>query len=136
MNVLVYPRSRMSPQFGKVLLLELFILVQKTDGIMKNCSSSGFSILRNVSDPLTTIQSFYWTIMQATFSPIICNYCKGNGIIAFSIPSHTYSRLQPFILLFYCCTMHFDIYKVRTPTSALFIKLKERITTVKHNHIF
>jgi len=28
-----------------------------------------------------------------------------------------------FILFFYHCTMHFDIYKVHTPTNALFIKL-------------
>ena len=28
-----------------------------------------------------------------------------------------------FFLFFYRCTMHFDIYKVHTPTNALFIKL-------------
>jgi len=36
------------------------------------------------------------------------------------------NRLNSAILVFfYRCTVHFDIYKVHTPTNALFIKLDE-----------
>ncbi|GFG40456.1 hypothetical protein Cfor_03908, partial [Coptotermes formosanus] len=52
----------------RVFLLELFLLAPKTGGLKKNCSSSGFSILANSSNYLTTILSFlYWTMMQVTF---------------------------------------------------------------------
>jgi len=33
------------------------------------------------------------------------------------------SSTNAYIVIFYRCTLHFDIYKVHTPTNALFIKL-------------
>lgn len=53
---------------------------------MKNFSTSDFSILRNVSNHLTTVPFLLdWTINASHTFFLICNYCKDNGIIVISI---------------------------------------------------
>jgi len=55
--------------------------------------------------------------------------CYGTILLCFednNFPNVYYESLS----FFYCCTVHFDIYKVRTPANALFIKFEKVLKCV------
>ena len=66
--VIVNSKSCFSSRLGKTGPAATAYYCSKDCGLMRNCSSSGFSISRTVSNHLTAIYSFlYWTNPQVIF---------------------------------------------------------------------
>jgi len=72
-RILFYPRLRISSEFGKVCPV-LAIYSCSKNGLINEMFFLGFSILKTVSNYVTTIHASH-------FSHRICDYCKVVGII-------------------------------------------------------
>jgi hypothetical protein len=86
-RMLVYPRSRISSEFGKVCPVPVIYSCSKS-GLINELFFLCFSILKIVSNYLTTIHASHICYR-------ICNYCKCIGIImGYFLPRISF-RLQP-----------------------------------------
>ena len=86
-HMLVYPRSRISSEFGKICPVPVIYSCSKS-GLINELFFLGFSILKIVSNYLKTIH-------ESRISHRVCNYCKCVGIIVgYFLPRNSH-RLQP-----------------------------------------
>jgi hypothetical protein len=100
--MLIYPRSRMSPQLQKGGPVGTIYSCSENEWINEDMLFHWIQHFKNCIIPTSDDPVFLILGNHASHISLhIRNYCRYNGIILVSIPRHTSHRLQPLDLTFY-----------------------------------